>query len=62
MRFSIAFAAACAFLLFMSGCAQQKEEMIAPQAIDQGARFVLPSADTPYFARYAVEEQGSMIK
>jgi hypothetical protein len=62
MRFSIAFAAACALMLFMSGCAQQKEEALPPRAIDQNARFVLPSTGTPYYARYAVEEQGSMVK
>jgi len=62
MRFSMAFASACAILLIISGCAQQAEELPAPQAIDQSAHFALPSSDVSYFARYAVEEQGSMTK
>jgi len=57
---ALAFLALAAAILFLPGCAQNNEP--AANATGSGAKFILPSSDVSYYARYTVDEGGPMTK
>jgi len=57
---ALAFLVLAAAILFLPGCVQSGAP--ATNASDSGAKFILPSSDVPYYARYTVDEGGPMTK
>jgi len=57
---AFAFLVLASAILFFPGCAQSGTP--APDATGSGAKFILPTSDVSYYARYTIEEGGPMTK
>ena len=57
---ALAFLVLAAAILFLPGCVQSGAP--ATNASDSGAKFILPSSDVSYYARYTVDDGGPMTK